>query len=262
LIDFGKNSGETMKKVEKARRELLNLYKEWVKEFVNIEQGKFLDKKYSNPYYISIPDDWFEGNVRIMVVGEEGYGEWGCGKQYGWTTDDQSWAFNDFKSIINYNRIKILKQVDEIKLKAEEIDLCKKTNSKFWERFDKLYKIAPCVWNNFDKIHKCSNSNCQLNAYERKQLHKNGILAKEIEILDPHFVVFFGWRSGSALKMELRDVYEKLYPQGIYDNTHWREKIDVINMGDRTYIFTYHPERKTMAYGKMVDEQISKMIKR
>ena len=72
-----------MKGINQIREDLLVMYKEWANEFKEIDNGRFLTEQYSNPYYISIPDNWFDNNVRIMIVGEEGFGEWGAGKQYG-----------------------------------------------------------------------------------------------------------------------------------------------------------------------------------
>ena len=96
-----------MESVEKTRKDLLDLYKTWVEEVDNKLKGD----GYSNPYYVSIPDNWFDSNNRIMIVGEEGFGEWGAGKQYGWHEDKDRWEFNDFDKIIDYNRIKWKMQI-------------------------------------------------------------------------------------------------------------------------------------------------------
>ena len=204
-----------MKGINQIREDLLVMYKEWANEFKEIDNGRFLTEQYSNPYYISIPDNWFDNNVRIMIVGEEGFGEWGA----------DSWAFDDFEKIINYNRIKTLKQGDETKLMQEELNLCSETKSAFWFWFKRIYNLcdnlrSSFVWNNFDKIHRLKNEKCQLTYRQRERLHstKTKILREEIKLLEPTIILFFGWRSSLALKEELGDefaeVYNTLCPNG------------------------------------------------
>ena len=255
-----------MTSVEKARNDILDLYEKWAKEVEEIDNGKFLGKDYSNPYYISIPDNWFESDVRIMIVGEEGYGEWGAGKQYGWREGESSWEFDDFKNIMDYNRIKTLVQVGA-KLIPDEERLCNKTRNKFWIRYYNIYKELglPCVWNNLDKIHLRGNKNCALSKEDRKKLHsvKNKILSKEIEILKPTIVLFCGWSERKiAFENELpKDIYDKFYND--YDEYKpTKYKIYSIKNDDVHYIFSYHPHYANRIEGyeeaiiKLINEQI------
>ncbi len=251
-----------MESVEKARKALLDLYKKWAKEFEKIEDGKFLSKEYSNPYYISIPDDWFDRDKRIMIVGEEGYGEWGAGKQYGWKEGEPSWKFNDFNNIMDYNRIKTLIQVGA-KLNPDEERLCNNTKNKFWIRFKQIYRLGlPCVWNNLDKIHLLGNKNCALSKEDRKKLHsvENKILLKEIEILKPTIVLFCGWSEReSAFENELsKDICDKFYND--YDNYKpTKYKIYSIKNDDVHYIFSYHPHYANRIEG--YEETVIDLIK-
>lgn len=260
-----------MNSVEEARKYLLELYEKWAKEVEKIENGKFLGKDYSNPYYISVPDNWFDSDDRIMIVGEEGYGEWGAGKQYGWKEDEPSWKFNDFEKIINYNRIKILQQVDELKLTAEETNLCNKTNSAFWFWLKYIYDLydnskSSFIWNNFDKIHRLRNEKCELTRKQREKLHstKTKILCEEIKLLKPTMILFFGWRSSFVLKEELGEefniVYNTLCPKGANDE-EYKSKPCVIQSNGKTFIISwYHPGRATKKYRELFFNVVKERI--
>ena len=55
---------------EKAMRQLQDAYARFLRDIEKDAPGLMGDK-YSNPYFISIPEKWFE----------EGFGTYGCGKQ-------------------------------------------------------------------------------------------------------------------------------------------------------------------------------------
>ena len=224
-----------MSELDKARNALLEMYKIWAAQL----DDSLLTDDYSNPYYVSIPDDWFKSDNRIMIVGEEGAGEWGAGKIYGWKKDEKSWWVNDFDKIIEYNRIKMLKMIKEDELKEDEKSLCDNTGGNFWKRFKKIYDFGyPCIWNNLDKIHSVvyrGKNKYKLLDKERKTLHnmKTHILEKEIEILKPTIVVFFGWHTLSVKKEIDINPYEK--------ELEGEKYIYVNKKGDTFYIFTNHP---------------------
>lgn len=251
-----------MKGINQIREDLLVMYKEWANEFKEIDNGRFLTEQYSNPYYISIPDNWFDNNVRIMIVGEEGFGEWGVGKQYGWRKGEDPWAFDDFEKIINYNRIKTLKQVGT-KLNLEEAGLCNKTNNKFWIRYNNIYKLGlPCVWNNLDKIHLLGNKNCALSKKDREKLHSGitKILAKEIEILKPTIILFCGWNDrNKAFKQEIPKIYDRFFVKAKYDYEEVSDCIYNVKTDKRCYIFTRHPNSRKKP--KFYEENIVSILK-
>jgi len=62
-----------------ANNRLKECYKEWFEELVH-DEGFFLGDDYSNPYYCAVPVNWYEYANRVLIVGEEGHGNWGCGK--------------------------------------------------------------------------------------------------------------------------------------------------------------------------------------
>ncbi len=65
-----------------ALEQLRQVYLLWGNE-ISETMPEFLEEKYLNPYYIGIPERWFESDCRILIVGQEGHGEWGCGKEDG-----------------------------------------------------------------------------------------------------------------------------------------------------------------------------------
>ena len=238
-------------------KELQTLYKEWAD---NIDE-KFLTDDYSNPYYISIPTGWCKSKNKIMIVGEEGAGSWGCGKTVDQIYNTKKWNRFEIELIQKYNEENIDFQCERFLLmdKKDYISInFKKSKGKFWKRFKNVYNLSPdvkCIWNNNDKIHRVntrSNNSYALYNKERKQLHKNTvkILAKEIEKTETNLVLFFGWHWVS-LELELPEVYNELCKRD------WK-KITVIKLNNITYIFSYHPQRKNKEY----ENELIKTIER
>ena len=60
--------------VEEKRKELFTAYQKWETELME-KCPELINKQYSHPYYLHIPDDWYESQYRILIVGEEGHGE-------------------------------------------------------------------------------------------------------------------------------------------------------------------------------------------
>lgn len=214
---------------DQNRMALINLYRTFL-ENIKDDATSLLGSEFSNPYYSSIPENWYESTgPRIMVVGEEGFGTWGCGKG-----DPNPIAPEEIERIqqLNYDYLRVQLLHDEGKL----------NNSAFWKRFRKISKYGICCWTNIDKIHRLASRNCALSKKERELLHsvKTRVLAEEIAILDPTHILFFGWH-GDSLKHELPDIYSVLYPGGKNDKSVYDCKVVPIEYEDRTYIFAYHP---------------------
>lgn len=125
-----------------------------------------LTETYSNPYYTSIPEGWFETEKpRIMVVGEEGFGSWGCGKA-GVIGDPE----NPFYSLEDISRIQAWNG-NYLRSQLGQQNTHKKNNSPFWKRFRRVAEYGVCCWTNIDKIHCLSDSKCALTSKERALLH-------------------------------------------------------------------------------------------
>lgn len=197
-----------------TERKLLSIYEEWTKELYKLG---FDNEIYSHPHYISVPCEWEQKDkAKIMIVGEEGYGE--------------KRLYGDIEKIQNA-------------LAQQYEHLTKNGSSKFWQRFKILQGLGCCIWNNLDKVHRRGVGKCQLRSEERSLLHSTNIkiLAKEIEILKPEVVVFFGWY-GESVKKELPNIFQSLYPKGLGCNIAWADEkyFSIVDNGI-SYIFTYHP---------------------
>ena len=211
-------------------RKLQEMYRRWLQE-MEISCPKFFEKDetYSNPYYSSIPAGWNNAVYpRIMVVGEEGFGTRGCGR-------DQSILANEIERIQSLNFEYLKKQLYD--LPVGEVN-----NSAFWRRFRRVSQCGVCCWTNIDKIHILRKKRCALSEKDRKLLHSvpTKVLREEIEILNPTHVIFFGWH-GSSLQKELPELYSFMYPDGPKDNHVWKKNVVSVWFKGRNYIFTYHP---------------------
>ena len=61
--------------MENYNKKLLEYYSQWLKTI----DKSFFAEHFSNPYFITAPTDWDNAKYRIMIIGEEGYGNWGAG---------------------------------------------------------------------------------------------------------------------------------------------------------------------------------------
>lgn len=242
-----------------ANEQLVAKYVTWLSELRKCAPI-LLTEYYSNPYYISIPEGWFETErPKILIVGEEGAGLWGCGKA-GTIGDSENpfYSPDDFSEIqaLNYHYLR-----SQLGLQCTS----RKNNSPFWNRFRKVSKYGLCCWTNIDKIHRLADSKCALTRKERILLHSTPtrILNEEIDILKPTHIIFFGWY-GVSLQHELPDLFSKLYPNGIGDNSVWKDrKIVPINDGDYKSLFFYHPAwgNRNKWYETEVDKALAELFK-
>ncbi len=236
--------------IEEKRIELFQMYQQWEAEFretcTQLRNGK-----YSYPYYLHIPDNWFDSKYRVMIVGEEGSGD----SQFDTPIQDAQ----------KFNEEYLLRQLDRANTRNIDYEW---NSSPFWHRLREIKDLGAAVcWNNIDKVHALRNGRCNLNKCDRKALHstKTKILSEEIRILNPTHIVYFGWY-GWSLKEELPEVFGKLYPGGLKDFSQWKEsKYKVIFLNNIYHIFTYHPSwgqrQKNFKDGKSYEEVILEEIK-
>lgn len=231
--------------LEERRAELLQIYKVWQEELKHVAFSREKEK-YSHPYYLYIPDDWFAHSTRMMIVGEEGAGK----KHFDLPIEDAQLFNRDY--------------LDSQLGKSSVYPL---SASKFWERFRRIASEIPGVslcWNNIDKIHISQRGNGKLSDSDRKLLHhtKTKILEEEIRILEPTHIVFLGWW-GVSLEQECPAVFRWLYPKGLKDCSMWKggalltKEVDGIS-----HTFTYHPgwRRKPKDYEDVVMQAIKAAV--
>lgn len=232
--------------INEKRSELCRLYHKWETE---LKDSQLVNEVYSHPYYLYIPDNWFDSKYRIMIVGEEGFGV----KRFDITIEEAQ----------EFNRTYLSSQWDR---KNPNYNV----SSAFWRRIRKIVGLFDCsdfsiTWTNLDKIHRSGKGNCRLRIQERIALHQTptAILSKEIALLEPTHVIYFGWY-GVSLQAELPQVFTELYPHGLGDSSGWeKEKIKVIVKDDTFHIFTYHPGwgQRTRGYEAKVLDTIKKCLK-
>ena len=237
--------------VEKKRNELFKVYQKWENE---LKQScpKLITEEFSHPYYLHIPDDWYESTYRILIVGEEGHGE----KKFDLAIEEAQ----------EFNRKFLL---DQLKNEGKY--------SRFWRRIwriaelikDKGYSYS-ITWTNLDMIHHLDTGerDCVLQDDERIALHSTPtkILSEEIRILEPTHVIYFGFvRYGISLEKELPDVFSHLCPDGLGDDSQWKdEKMVTFQENGIWHIVTYHPSwgyrQKRDANGKSYEDKVLDQI--
>lgn len=237
--------------VKEKREQLLQIYREWKSQLEEI-CPQFICEDFSHPYYLHIPDEWYERKCRILVVGKEGYG---------------SHLFNSpIEDVQTFNREYLACQLGQY---SKDYN---RNPSPFWNRIRRINRLPKSneisiTWTNIEKIHRIG-SHCPLLKKQRIELHQTKILAKEIELLQPDIVIFFGWYDIS-LKAELPKVFEALKKHDNEYPTYWREhRMKTITEGGIVYIFSNHPNwgQRQKGYedkvGSEMESNINKTLKK
>lgn len=241
--------------LQEKREHLVEIYQKWAIELSNVV---LLDnhETYSHPYYLHIPDNWFDSKYRLLIVGEEGYGE----KQFDTSIADAQ-AFN--------------RDYLKSQLGLPNPRNFTRSSSAFWRRIRVIARSLEgtpfsMTWTNLDKIHRSGRGNCKLRKSDRVALHTTPIkiLSEEINILQPTHVIYFGWY-GISLESELPEVYKILYPAGSRDNSMWKGgEINPIKINNVCHVFTYHPNwgqriknyKNEIGYEEYVIEKIKETL--
>jgi len=205
-----------------------------------------------------------------MIVGEEGAGNWGCGKKICKGYNDEPWTKYDIDKIQNYNKEKIDFQCKFFKIHSEteyQKDMGFEFHGGFWNRFSSIIKLnnCSCIWNNLDKIHLLKDGKCALSKEDRDMLHNTDIhvLCQEIDILKPNIVLFCGWKDrDDAFERELPNVYEKLYDRGNDSYKGIDKYIYLVENDNVKYLFTNHPcwRRKPKDYENNIITTIKQLL--
>ncbi len=208
----------------KANKELKKLYEAWYQE---VKGFKMLNSdSYTNPCYVGIPDNWFKSKHRILIVGEETFGENGYGKECGLKPCD-------IEKIQNYN-LNIFKR---------SMTPTDRLENPFWDRARRVASLGwPCAWTFLDKVGRKWDRRSRLDDTDRNLLHsvQTRVLAHEIRILKPTVIFFFGW-IGTALKTELPEMHRNLYPGGDNDDSLWKNNFVYSCHNNMMLLFTYSP---------------------
>ena len=147
--------------IKELRKKLFDVYAEW---YSNLSKNAVIkDENISLPYFIYLPDNWAVSPIRILIVGEEGYG------YIGGQTDKRVATGDVISKIQNFNH---------------NCFSDKTLNRRpFWRRISYLRESFPnaCFcWTNLDKVHRLkaegSKSSCKLLKAQREALHEYPIL--------------------------------------------------------------------------------------
>ena len=226
IINDAGCGGLSMANITDFRKALYVKYLVWNRKIFS--NPVLSEDNISLPYYIYLPDDWADSKMRILIVGEEGYGQKGCDRD---------------KSIVTENIIETVQTFNQTCMFEWKMN-----NRPFWRRFNKIRENlqgASFCWTDLDKVHRLIDrsrniKSCKLTSVQRSELHKYPILQAEINIIKPTHIIFFGWY-GVSLQLELPEIYLKLYE---YGDEQWKRDGYCTTLTDGNgikYLFTYHP---------------------
>lgn len=236
-------------KEKKVNKELFEKYSKWYKEIETVA-SHLLGDKYSNPWYMVVPNNWFSEPERILIVGEDGFGFDGNGKSTGRKPFEIKRLQEDSLNFFNYHIA----------------NTCPGDHG-FWTRARLVafrgVLVAYTFLNKFSMRH---DHRSKPNESDRKLMHATVIklLAEEIKITQPTVVYFFGWY-GDALKEELPFVHQKLYPGGDKDSSMWLDSFASFEDNGIRYIFSYNPyspywKNKPLDYEQQLLDELHKYI--
>lgn len=236
-----------------CNREIKRVYKKWSKEISEC----FFSSDFSNIFCTGVPNDWFEKQNRILIVGQETT----------WTSRDN--FKNEYPTIeIELEKCQnwIIEDLSK-QLKKE------KASSPFWEPIQKIYNEIPnstIMWTEIDVINmaKAANEkgkrNTALDNEKRKILHSTNIrlLNEIVNLVKPSIIVFLGWHDVS-LKHEMPSIYYDIYPNGNEKNNTVIKNNDYIfltKLDKVPCILSYHP-RWQRAHNPQYKNRLVKTIK-
>lgn len=235
--------------IQQKQEELLQLYREWKSELEKI-CPQFMCNDFSHPYYLHIPDVWYERKCRILVVGKEGYG-------------NHHQFDSSIENVQEFNREYLACQLGQYSKDYNSKDY---NRSPFWNRIRRINRLPKSneisiTWTNIDKIHRIG-AHCPLLKKQRYELHQTEkkILAEEIKLLQPNIVIFFGWYDVS-LEEELPVVYKRLHDADY--QSFWNEnRMKTISEGGVSYVFTNHPGwgQRQKGYEEKVVSEVNRII--
>ena len=247
--------------------ELAIVYREWL-EASKRPNGIFCDKsgveKYSNPYFLGVPDEWdiMKDGARILVVGQEGStGHWNAIDM----ESDKYIAFDEVEKLQEAAIATVAKRVDG---KDASIDICgekhfiKDNKKPFWRFFkriatnDKSIRACSCAWTNIDLV--CYNQKTddghKLNETDRKILHADTIPAifkRLADIAKPTHIVFASWRDIS-FDHEFESKPSKFLNDSFKRNG--ANSVLLTHLSGIPWLISYHPRYLKM--NKVLDDVI------
>ncbi len=250
---------ENKRSVVGTNEELAKAQTEWKEQYYDRLISGQRNIVPSCAFAFGMTDTYMESNKRVMIVGQQANGH---------TTDYEKWCLDSFRE---WNIRYLLKQTDEDVFDIE----CKKKSgtaandhsyrynrSAFWQLFRDMEKGGfGLAWNNLEKVREYNKGGKEILMESEENLNllneplpscKASLIKREIQIADPHFIIFaVGPRSRyiNAINRAFQTQLEG-YPtveQPIIDVT---EKLGL----DIPAVWTYHPTflRRSRLYDEVV----------
>ena len=227
-------------------KKIVDIYKIWFNE-IQQTSPHLLSEDFSNIFCTGVGDDWFNSDMRILIVGEEA--TWGSRSNHQYADyyvelkECQKWIIKYLNSQLNIE----------------------KHPHAFWQRIQDIHSVFPeaqICWTNIDVIN--TKAGKALKQKDRKALHscKTRLLHEVIKTTNPTHIIFFGWHN-TSLEHELPELLNTAYPKGIADNSFIKSQNYIFNtkFDGKNVILSYHPNYVPIRYNKNYINKLIKLIK-
>ena len=240
---------DNSKNHKKTNKKIIETYKRWI---IEIQQATpyLLTDEFSNIFCTGIKKEWFNSDIRILIVGEEA--TWKSRNQYNYSdfTEEleecQKWVTNELHKQL-YDKS------------------CKKHTHAFWGRIQDIHKTytnAQFCWTNIDVIN--TKEGKALKQKDRKALHncETRLLYEVINLINPTHIIFLGWHNIS-LKHEMPELLDIAYPKGISNNEFLKSENYIFKTkhNGRNIILSYHPNFVPIRNNKNYINKLIDLIK-
>ena len=230
-------------------KKIVDIYKIWFNE-IQQTSPNLLSDEFSNIFCTGVTDNWFNSNIRILIVGEEA--TWESRKEY---------IYADY-----YEELKECQKwiIDELNAQLYDNN-AKKYVHAFWQRIQDIHSAFPeaqICWTNIDVIN--TKAGKALKPKDRKELHscETRLLHEVIKLTNPTHIIFFGWHN-TSLEHELPELLNTAYPDGIADNSFIKSQNYIFNtkFDGKNVILSYHPNYVPIRNNKNYINKLIKLIK-
>ncbi len=226
---------------------IIDIYKIWLTE---IQQTcpHLLSEDFSNIFCTGIGDNWFNSDMRILIVGEEA--TWGSRSKHQYADyyvelkECQKWIIKYLNSQLNIE----------------------KHPHAFWQRIQDIHCAFPetqICWTNIDVIN--TKAGKALKQKDRKVLHscETRLLHEVIKLTNPTHIIFFGWHN-TSLSHEIPELLNIAYPKRIADNSFIKSEnfIFKTKLNGKNIILSYHPNYVPIRNNKNYINKLIELIKK
>ncbi|MEE1503945.1 MAG: hypothetical protein UGF89_06850 [Acutalibacteraceae bacterium] len=234
---------------EIINEKIIDTYKIWLSE-IQSNSPQLLSGEFSNIFCTGINENWFNSDMRILIVGEEA--TWGSRSKHQYADyyvelkECQKWIIEELNSQLYDNNTK-------------------KHPHAFWQRIQDIHRAFPKAqisWTNIDVIN--TKAGKALKPKDRKVLHscETRLLHEVIKLTNPTHIIFFGWHN-TSLSHEIPELLNIAYPIGIADNSFIKSEnfIFKTKLNGISIILSYHPNYVPIRNNKNYINKLIRLIK-